>query len=126
RKTNHVNPQWFAGEMGAQAQAAQDFQRSRDEISAIEAGVVGQRWGGTQRIAAQNGQKFRARTGLIDPQTGQHFETTASNKYYFRDVTGTGENNAGGPVGVGTDVDFNPSPGDFRRLLEIQSGGTAE
>ena len=112
--------------MGAQAAAAADFQKSRDEISAIQAGIIEERWGSTQRIADQSGQILRGTTELIDPATGQHFETPATSKYYFRDITGTNENNAGGPIGVGQDVDFNPAPGDFRRLLEIQTSGGAQ
>jgi hypothetical protein len=124
RRTTHMDPRWFAGELGANQAAAAQLQQSRDEISAIQAGIVEQRWASNTQIADQGGQLLSGTTTLIDPQTGERFETQATNKYYFRDVTGEAQN--GIPTRAGSDVDFNPSPGDFRRLLEVQAAGSPQ
>lgn len=51
---------------------------------------------------------------LQDPQTGEVFETTARDRYYYR------VNPADKPTAVGTDTDFNPAPQlDLRKLLQI-------
>jgi hypothetical protein len=118
-----VDPRWFAGELQGNRAAGEALKKHREEVAAIYNRITEDRYASQSRIAEQRGQLLAGTTQVLDAETGERFETQAGSRYYFRHVTA--EPAAGRPVGVGTDIDYNPSPGDFRRLLEIQADGSA-
>ena len=118
-----VDARWFAGELQGNRAAGEALTRHREEVAAIYSQITEDRHASQTRMAEQRGQLLAGTTRVLDPETGERFETQAGRRYYFRHVAA--EPAAGRPVAVGSDLDDNPSPGDFRRLLEIQVDGTA-
>ena len=118
-----VDPRWFAGELQGNRAAGEALTKHREEVAAIYNRITEDRYASQTRIAEQRGQLLAGTTQVLDAETGERFETQAGSRYYFRHVAA--EPAAGQPVGVGSDIDFNPGPGDFRRLLEIQADGSA-
>jgi hypothetical protein len=117
-----VDARWFVGELQANRAAAEALTRHRNEVNAIYRQITEDRYASQARTAQQRGQLLAGTTQVLDAETGERFEVQAGSRYYFRHTAA--EPMAGRPVGVGTDLDYNPSPGDFRRLLEIQVGGS--
>ena len=121
-QTYRVNPLWYMQEQHLTRQATDEILRGQQESSARQAQTTAERWAGETRVAEGRGDVLAGQTRLVDPETGEHFTTEAGSRYYYRDLAA--ERN-GPPTGRGQDVDFNPAPGDFRRLLEVQADGSA-
>lgn len=108
------NPQWAAGEREHQQRMGAQFQRYLQWSQQLQQQTIEQRWLADE--ARQRGRRdiLGGTVRLQDPSTGETFETTARDRYYFR-VKG-----AASPTAVGSDVDAKPVPElDMTRLLKI-------
>lgn len=121
-QTYRVNPVWYMQEQHLTREAADQMLRAQQESTAQQAQTTSERWAGETRVAEGRGDVLAGQTRLVDPETGERFTTEAGSRYYYRDLAA--ERN-GPPTGQGQDIDFNPAPGDFRRLLEVQADGSA-
>lgn len=112
--TLHENPQWAAGEREHQQRMGQQFQAYLAWSRSLQQQAIEQRWLSDE--ARQRGLRdiLGGTVRLKDPTTGETFEASAQDRYYFR-VKG-----AGRPAAIGTDSDFKPVTDlDLTRLLKI-------
>jgi hypothetical protein len=108
------NPQWAAGEREHQTRMGQQFQSYLNWSRNLQQQAIEQRWLADE--ARQRGMRgiLGGTVRLQDPTTGETFEASASERYYFR-VKG-----ADRPTAFGTDTDFKPVTDlDVTRLLKI-------
>lgn len=112
--TLHENPQWAAGERAHQMRMGQQFQAYLNWSRNLQQQTIEQRWLADE--ARQRGMRdiLGGTVRLQDPTTGETFEASARDRYYFR-VKG-----ADRPTAVGTETDFKPVTDlDLTRLLKI-------
>lgn len=112
--TSRENPQWAAGEREHQVRMGDQYQAYLNWSRQLQQQTIEQRWATDD--ARQRGMRdiLGGTVRLKDPTTGETFETTARDRYYFR------VNPADRPTAIGTDTDFKPvSNLDLTRLLQI-------
>jgi hypothetical protein len=108
------NPQWAAGEADHQRRMSQQYQSYLRWSQDLQQKTIAQRWQADE--ARQRGVRdvLGATVRLHDPTTGETFEASAQDRYYFR-VKG-----ADRPTAIGSDTDFKPVRDvDLTRLLAI-------
>jgi hypothetical protein len=108
------NPQWATGEREHQARMGRQFQAYLEWSRNLQQQTVQQRWLADE--ARQRGMRdiLGGTVRLKDPTSGETFEASAQDRYYFR-VKG-----AQRPTAIGTDTDFKPVTDlDLTRLLKI-------
>ena len=108
------NPQWAAGERDHQQRMGEQFQRYLQWSQQLQQRATEQRWQADE--ARQRGVRdtLGGTVRLLDPATGEAFETAARDRYYFR------VNGASRPAALGSDSDEKPLPElDMTRLLQI-------
>jgi hypothetical protein len=110
--TTRENPEWRRGESALQADLAARWQEYLNFSNNLQRQTIEARWASDAAINRQRRDVLGGTVRLVDPQTGETFEASGQNRYYFR-VAGQGGT-------VGTDTDFNPAPNlDLRRLLQV-------
>ena len=108
------NPQWAAGEASHQSRMSSQYQSYLRWSQDLQQKTIAQRWQADE--ARQRGVRdvLGGTVRLQDPTTGETFEASAQDRYYFR-VKG-----ADRPTAVGSDTDFKPVRElDLTRLLKI-------
>ncbi len=108
------NPQWAAGEASHQSRMSGQYQAYLRWSQALQQKTIAQRWQSDE--ARQRGVRdsLGGTVRLQDPNTGETFEASAQDRYYFR-VKG-----ADRPTVIGSDTDFKPVRDlDLTRLLKI-------
>ena len=108
------NPQWAAGEADHQRRMGSQYQTYLRWSQDLQQTTITQRWQADE--ARQRGVRdiLGGTVRLQDPTTGESFEASAQDRYYFR-VKG-----ADRPTAIGTDTDFKPVRDlDLTRLLKI-------
>ena len=108
------NPQWAAGEAGHQSRMSQQYQTYRRWSQDLQQKTIAQRWQADE--VRQRGVRdiLGGSVRLQDPSTGETFEASAQDRYFFR-VKGTDR-----PTALGSDTDFKPVRElDLTRLLKI-------
>ncbi len=108
------NPQWAAGEADHQQRMGQQYQAYLHWSQALQQKTIAERW--QADTVRQRGVRdsLGGTVRLQDPVTGESFEASAQDRYYFR-VKG-----ADRPTAVGSDTDFKPLRDlDLTRLLRI-------
>ncbi|MCC7417153.1 MAG: hypothetical protein IT176_08420 [Acidobacteria bacterium] len=108
-----VNPDWFRQELGAQAQAQQQYMAYFQQSAALQQQTVSQRWATQDRQGREWRDALTNTVRLVDPQTNETFEVQGGSRYFFRNP------NPQRPAVVGVDVDSNPDPIEMRRLLQM-------
>jgi len=111
--SSQVNPRWFMGELGAQAQASQQYMSYFRESQALQAQTVAERWHSQDQIAAGRGEGLSGTTTLVDPRTNERITAQNDGRFFYRFDT------AGGPGMVSADQEPGPSPVELRRLLQM-------
>lgn len=112
--STQVNPAWAQGERQHELRLGQQYTAYLQHAQALQQQTIAQRWASQDAIARGRRDGLGGTVRLQDPQTGEIFETTASDRYYFR-VTA-----ADRPTVLGSDVDARPLPQvDLRRLLQV-------
>lgn len=112
--TLRESPQWAAGEREHQQRMSQQYQAYLSWSRSLQQQSIEQRWLADE--ARQRGMRdiLGGTVRLKDPATGETFEATARDRYYFR-VQG-----ADRPTAIGSDTDFKPVANvDLTRLLKI-------
>jgi len=108
------NPQWAAGEADHQRRMSTQYQAYLRWSQDLQQQAIAQRWQADE--ARQRGVRdlLGGTVRLQDPTTGETFEATAQDRYYFR-VKGADRLTA-----LGSDTDFKPLRDlDLTRLLQI-------
>jgi hypothetical protein len=108
------NPQWAAGEREHQARMGQQFQAYLDWSRQLQQHSIAQRWLADE--ARQRGVRdiLGGTVRLRDPGSGENFEATGHDRYYFR------VKDARRPTAIGTDIDSKPVTDlDLTRLLRV-------
>ena len=108
------NPSWSAGEREHQVRMGRQFQDYLRWSAALQEKTITQRWQADEARQAGRRDILGGTVRLQDPATGETFEASARERYYFR-VQG-----ADRPTAIGTDTDFKPVANvDLTRLLKI-------
>lgn len=112
--TFQVNPNWAVGERQHERQMGQRWTDYLAYSAGLQRKTIESRWAADEARQRGTRDMLGGTVRLQDPQTGEVFETTARDRYYYR------VNPADKPTAVGTDTDFNPAPQlDLRKLLQI-------
>jgi len=112
--TARENPQWAAGERDHQVRMGQQFQAYLNWSRNLQQQTIEQRWLADE--ARQRGMRdiLGGTVRLQDPTTGETFEASARDRYYFR------VKDADRPTAIGTETDVQPVTNlDLTRLLKI-------
>jgi hypothetical protein len=108
------NPQWAAAEAGHQSRMTQQYQTYLRWSQDVQQKTIAQRWQADEVRQRGVRDMLGGTVRLQDPGTGEHFEASAQDRYYFR-VRG-----ADRPTVIGSDTDFKPVRDlDLTRLLKI-------
>ncbi len=108
------NPGWASGEREHQSRMSQQYLAYAQWSADLQRQTLEQRWQSQQDIQAGRRDGLGGTVRLRDPSTGETFEATASDRYYFR------VNGAQRPTVLGSDSDFKPvSNLELTRLLQI-------
>lgn len=112
------NPQWAAGEAAHQQRMSRQYQDYLRWSQQLQQQAIAQRW--QADVARQRDVRdgLGGTVQLKDPASGETFEASASERYYFR-VKGVAR-----PTVIGSDTDFKPAFQpvahlDLARLLRI-------
>jgi hypothetical protein len=108
------NPQWAAGEADHQRRMSSQYQAYLRWSQDLQQQTIAQRWQADE--ARQRGVRdlLGGTVRLRDPTSGETFEASAQDRYYFR-VKG-----ADRPTAIGSDTDAKPVRDlDLTRLLKI-------
>ena len=108
------SPQWATGERDHQVRMGQQFQAYSRWSQELQRKTIEQRW--QADAAHQRGMRdiLGGTVRLTDPGTGETFEASARERYYFR------INGADRPTAIGSETDFKPvADVDMTRLLKI-------
>lgn len=112
--STQVNPAWAQGERQHGLRLGQQYTAYLQHAQQLQQQTIAQRWASQDAIQRGRRDVLGGTVRLQDPQTGEVFETTASDRYYFR-VT-----QADRPTVLGSEVDTRPLPQvDLRRLLQV-------
>lgn len=114
--TARENPQWAAGEAEHQRRMSTQYQAYLRWSRELQQKTIAERWQADE--ARQRGVRdiLGGTVRLRDPTTGESFEASAQDRYYFR-VKG-----ADPPSAIGSDTDVKPVRDlDLTRLLKIGS-----
>jgi hypothetical protein len=108
------NPQWAAGEADHQQRMGRQYQAYLRWSQDLQQKTIAQRWQADE-VRQRGVRDILGNTvRLQDPSTGESFEASAQDRYYFR-VKG-----ADRPTAIGSDTDAKPLRDlDLTRLLRI-------
>ena len=108
------NPQWAAGEADHQRRMSSQYQAYLRWSQDLQRKTITQRWQADETRQRDVRDLLGGTVRLQDPTTGETFEASAQDRYYFR-VKG-----ADRPTAIGSDTDFKPVRDlDLTRLLKI-------
>lgn len=108
------SPQWAAGEADHQQRMGQQYQAYLRWSQALQQKTIAQRWQADEARQRSVRDILGGTVRLQDPLTGEIFEASAQDRYYFR------VNGAGQPSAIGSNTDFKPVRDlDLTRLLRI-------
>ena len=108
------NPQWAAGEADHQRRMSSHYQTYLRWSQDLQQKTIAQRWQADEARQRAVRDVLGGTVRLQDPSTGESFEASAQDRYYFR-VKG-----ADRPTALGSDTDFKPVRDlDLTRLLKI-------
>lgn len=108
------NPQWAAGEADHQQRMGQQYQAYLRWSQELQQKTIAQRWQADEVRQRGVREILGGSVRLQDPGTGETFEASTRDRYYFR-VKG-----ADRPTATGSDTDFKPVRDlDLTRLLKI-------
>lgn len=108
------NPGWAAGEREHQIRMGQQYQAYLAWSRDLQQKSIAERWRADEMRQRDVRDMLGGTVRLLDPTTGETFETAAQDRYFFR-IKGTNV-----PSAVGTETDFRPiADVDLTRLLRI-------
>lgn len=112
---SRTNPQWFMVETRMNQIDTQRYLQYLEQSQAQQAQMVNARWNQqVQQVGAMN-DLLGNTVQLVDPQTGERAQVTASSRYYY----GANDPHIPRDAVVGTDVQVNPDPIQLRQMLQV-------
>lgn len=112
--STQVNPAWAQGERQHELRLGRQYLDYLHHAQRLQQQTIEQRWAADEAVQRGRRDVLGGTVRLQDPQTGEVFETTARDRYYYRLTQ------ADRPTVVGSDVDARPLPQvDLRRLLQL-------
>lgn len=117
--TFRQNPQWASGERDHQQRMSAQYQAYLDWSRDLQQRTLAQRWNSDEERQRGVRDILGGTVRLRDPTSGETFEASARDRYYFRVVNAK---DAQQPTVLGSDTDFKPVSGlDLTRLLRVGS-----
>ena len=109
-----VNPVWFAAELKTSVEHGRQIAAQREHSAALQQQTLEHSWAAQDRQSRQRRDVLGNTVQLLDPHTGERFETQAGSRYYYRPTNPMHDRTM-----VGVDVDSNPDPIEMRRMLQF-------